>query len=362
MVPLTFAPVGRGAALAGGIVATAQFDDIPLAVFHDLGAGDVVSITQAHLAAGRQAKEFLRRRLQKVVFFDVDYPGEGQLTGSHLGPLRVIVGLDLLDPVLGIVLDHHTKRIQHCHDARGVLVQILADAVFQHAHLDEGVLFGDADALAEGTYGLRGVAAPAYAGDRRHARVVPALHVFLLDQLLELALAHHGIFELQARELDLPGMTWRIQYIEKPVVEQPVILELQGAERVGDLFDGVRDAMGVIVHGVDTPLVSGLVVAGVADAVDDGIAHIQIGRCHVDLGAQHVAAVGKLAGAHAPEDVEILFHTTVAVGAFLARLFQGAAVLPNLFRAEAVHVGLAGLDQLNCVVVELVEIIRGVAQ
>jgi hypothetical protein len=37
------------------------------------------------------------------------------------------------------------------------------------------------------------------------------------------------------------------------------------------------------------------VVLGMADAVDGRVAQIDVGRGHVDLGAQHGGAVGKLA-------------------------------------------------------------------
>ena len=58
-----------------------------------------------------------------------------------------------------------------------------------------------------------------------------------------------------------------VQGVEHPVVKRAVVLKFQGAERVGNIFDSIRDAVGVIVHRVDTPLVSGAVMVGSQDPV-----------------------------------------------------------------------------------------------
>ena len=83
---------------------------------------------------------------------------------------------------------------------------------------------------------------------------------------------------------------------------------------------------------------------------------------HVDLGAQHAGAVRELAGAHAVEQIEVLLHRAVPVGAVLAGLGQGAAVGPDLVLALVVDVGLAGADQVLGPVVELLEIVRRVVE
>jgi hypothetical protein len=78
-----------------------------------------------------------------------------------------------------------------------------------------------------------------------------------------------------------------------------------------------------------------------------GIAHVEVGRRHVDLGAQGARAIGKFAGLHALEQIEILFHGAVAVGAFLARLGERAAYLRTSSARQIAHVGFAFADQLH---------------
>ena len=141
-----------------------------------------------------------------------------------------------------------------------------------------------------------------------------------------------------------------------------MILELERAEGVGDALDRVRLAVGEVVQRIDAPLVAGPRVGRVQDPVEHRVAQVDVGRGHVDLRPEHSGAVRKLARAHALEQVEVLVDRTVAPGAVLARLGEGAAVLADLVGGEVVDVGLAGLDQVDGPVVELVEVVGGVVE
>ena len=101
---------------------------------------------------------------------------------------------------------------------------------------------------------------------------------------------------------------------------------------------------------------------GVQDAVHDGIAHVEVGRGHVDFGAQDAGAVGKLALAHTLKQIEVLLDAAVAVGTVLAGFGEGAAMLANLFGGEVIDVSLAGLDQLHGPLEELIEVVGGIAE
>src|SRR5690606_39917005 len=58
-------------------------------------------------------------------------------------------------------------------------------------------------------------------------------------------------------------------------------------------------------------------------------------------------AVGQLAALHLLEQLKVLLDAAIAVGAVSAGLGQGAPVLADLLGAEAVHVSLAVLDELD---------------
>ena len=71
-------------------------------------------------------------------------------------------------------------------------------------------------------------------------------------------------------------MTRSLQGVQHPVVQRPVIFELQGTERVGNPLNGVAKTMGVVIHRIDAPLVSGPVVGDLENPVQNRIPHIDI--------------------------------------------------------------------------------------
>ena len=148
------------------------------------------------------------------------------------------------------------------------------------------------------------------------------------------------------------------QLLDEPVVERTVDVELQRADTVCDMLNGVALAVGVVVHRVDAPLVARAVVVGMQDAVHDGVTEHHVGVRHVDLGTQYLAAVGELAGTHAAEEVEVLLNAAVAVGTVLARCGHSAAALTNLVKGLVVDISQAFLNQQFSPLIELLEIVR----
>ncbi len=119
--------------------------------------------------------------------------------------------------------------------------------------------------------------------------------------------------------------------------------------------------MGEIVHRVDHPLVTGLVMRLLAYPVEHRIAHVQVRALHVDAGAQHRRALVELVVAHVGEQRQVLFHRTVPVRAVAARGGEVAAHFRDPLRRLGVHIGQTLADQGHRQVVELVEIVAGEA-
>ena len=128
--------------------------------------------------------------------------------------------------------------MQYGHAARGALVQIVADAGLELAHLHPTVVIGLADGGNEILDGLGGDAAPAQAAQGGEARVVPATHDAVLDQLAQFALAHHGVGEVETGKLDLARFELA-QLFQEPFVERAMDNIFIRAQRVGDPFHGV---------------------------------------------------------------------------------------------------------------------------
>ncbi len=239
---------------------------------------------------------------------------------------------------------------------------MLAHRVLEHRDIDDAVGARDADAAHELADRGRRHAAPAQAGERRHARVVPAVDMALAHQLGEHALRQHGVGEIEPRELVLPRPGRYRQMLEQPIIERPVILEFEGAKRVGYALDGVGLAVREVVGRVDAPGVAGARMRRVQDAVEHGVAQIDVAGGHVDLGPQHARAVGKFAGAHAAEEIEDLGGAARAEGAGAPRLGERAAHRLHLRRREIVDIGVAVADQMLGPAVELLEIVAGMME
>ncbi len=223
------------------------------------------------------------------------------------------------------------RGLQHPHDPGRPVVQVFPHAEFQQGQVHQVFPLPHPDALAEGADGLRGVAPAPHPRQGGHAGVIPAADVPLIHQLQELALAHDRIGEVEAGELILAGLKRHRAVVHGPVVQDPVVLVLHGADGMGDALQGVGQGMGVIVHGIDAPGVAGAVMALVLDAVQDRVPQIQVGGGHVDLGPEGPGAVRKLPGPHPLKQVQVLCHGPVAVRAVL----PGSVRVPRYSRTSS---------------------------
>jgi hypothetical protein len=188
------------------------------------------------------------------------------------------------------------------------------------------------------------------------------LTLLLVHQLRQLALAGDHVGQVQARKFVLPGRWGQqaafAQALQQPVVERALVFKFQRADAVGDLLQRVLDGVREGVHGVDAPGVARVVVRGAADAVDGRVAQVDVGRGHVDLGAQHGGAVGQFAVAHLAEARQVLGRAAAAEGAVHAGLAEVAAVGAHVFGCLLVHIGVAGFDQVFGRAVHEVEVVR----
>lgn len=190
--------------------------------------------------------------------------------------------------------------------------------------------------------------------------IVPAVHHLFVHQPLEKTLAHDGVREVEPRELYLSRPRIETTVLRHPVVKGAVVLELQRTQRMRDTLDRVLQGMREIVHGIDHPLPARMRMFRMADAVDDGIAHVDVGRRHVDLRAEHFLPVREFARSHARKEVEVLLHAAVAVRALLSGFGESAARGPDLVGGQIAHIRLAVFYELHRALVHLSEIVGGV--
>ena len=275
---------------------------------------------------------------------------------------------------------HEFHRIQDRHASRRAAVQIFAQRVFQHRVIDQRILFRQAQPGDEQLQRIGGIAAAADALQGRHARVAPAVDQTFVDQGHQLALAHHRVIQIQARELDLPrlggferqtavgqrchqfGVMRQIDLVHAPVVQRAVVFEFERAQRVGDALGGVAQRMRVVVHRIDRPVVAGVLMLNMFDPVQRRVAQIDIAAGHVDLRAQRARAIGELARAHAPEQVEVVLDAAVAERRLAAGFGQVAAVGADIVGAQIADERVALADEFFGSEVKHCEIIGSVTE
>ena len=149
--------------------------------------------------------------------------------------------------------------------------------------------------------------------------------------------------------------------IHDPLIQRAVVLELAGAQRVGDALQRVLNGMREVIHGVDAPCIALPVVADVPDAVDDRVAQVGVAGGRINLGAQGFGAVRELAVLHALKEGKVLLHRAVAVGGFAACLGAiGSLILCEVVLGEVADVCVALPDELDGELIAFAEVIRAV--
>ena len=193
-----------------------------------------------------------------------------------------------------------------------------------------------------------------------HPGIVPPGHMSFVHEAQQLSFAHHGIVEHQAGKLGLLRGPVKADLANQPIVDVPVVLEFEGAERVGDPLDGVGEAVRVVVERVGAPGVAAPVVMGMTNPDQERISHDHVGVGQVDLGPYHVGAVGKLARFHSGQQIEILGHGSVPVPARGARNGNRAPMGSDVSFRFTVDVRFTLGDQGDREVVQFLEIVAGV--
>ncbi|SAJ03160.1 Uncharacterised protein [Enterobacter cloacae] len=145
--------------------------------------------------------------------------------------------------------------------------------------------------------------------------------------------------------------------IQHPVVQTTVVLEFQRAQRVRNAFQRIADAVGEVVHRVDAPLVTGLVVFSELNAVQHRIAHHDERRRHIDFGTQTRFTFFEATGTHFFKQRQVLFHATIAERAVFTRLSQRTAVFTDFVSRQFVDVCQTFVNQFNRIGIQLIEIV-----
>ena len=179
---------------------------------------------------------------------------------------------------LRVIVNNQLKRIHHAHCARRIFIEVIADRVLKHRHVDNPLTAGHTHHLAKVAQRCGRKATATHPGNSRHARVIPASDNILVNQCFQLALAGNGVIDIQARKFILLGLGWHRQVFYKPFVQRAMIFKLQGADRVRNPLNGIGLTVSEVVGRINTPLITRLVMGLLANAINDRVAQIDIRR------------------------------------------------------------------------------------
>ena len=275
---LAYHPLGRRLADRARQILTVHLGQFPafrisdvVNVLHD------VATTQPHRPARSEAEVLPWSLHHEIIALDPEFASKGQLAQAGIPVPGVVLHFHLL-LMTGLHVDQdQLERFQNRHPPGRGDIEHLPHLVLEPGHVGDPLELGDPDSLAEVADGFGWKPPPARSGKSGHARVVPGINLPLLHQLQQLALAHDSVVEGEARKLNLSGHGRHRAILNDPVIDRPVHFELQSAERMGDVLAGILKGMREVVHRIDTPLVSRVVMTFVQHTIDDGITHVHVG-------------------------------------------------------------------------------------
>ena len=97
-----------------------------------------------------------------------------------------------------------------------------------------------------------------------------------------------------------------------------------------------------------------------ANPIEGRVTHVNIGRGHVNLRSQRFRSIRELSRSHPREQIQVFLDRTIAPWAFFARNGRCAAIFDQLVGSKIANVSFAQFDQFDRVLIELLEIVRGV--
>ena len=123
----------------------------------------------------------------------------------------------------------------------------------------------------------------------------------------------------------------------------------------GDAFNGIFDAVSKVIHGIDMIGVACVMMLGVFDAVDGGIAHVKVGGCHVDPSAQNTCTFGEIASFHFIKE-RCSLEWIGLFRRFASWLCRYASIGFKFVLRQIAYVGATFFDELSGIGFHLIEI------
>ena len=191
----------------------------------------------------------------------------------------------------------------------------------------------------------------------------------LVNQGVQLALAHYGIGKVETVELNLAwtvvlqvvvAAVFLFEEVDELVVQRAMGNKLKCTDGVGNALKVVALTMSKVIHGVAIPLGASAVVGSMDYAIHNGVSEVHIGIGHVKFGTQYHAAFSGFGRIHELEQTKVFLYGTVAIWAGDTWGCRSAFLLGNLLRGLLVNVCQAFLYHPNSKFPQLLKIVGSV--
>ena len=116
--------------------------------------------------------------------------------------------------------------------------------------------------------------------------------------------------------------------------------------------------MRIVIHRVHFPFITRLVMFRMQDTIQNRIAHMYIGTCHINLGTKNSFTFFKLTITHFFKTRKVFSNACIAIRRVFTRFNKIATIQLNFFRALQIDISIALFNQLNCPRIQLIKISR----
>ena len=115
-----------------------------------------------------------------------------------------------------------------------------------------------------------------------------------------------------------------------PVIKRSMILKFQSTDRMCHSLNSILYRMSKIIHRINTPLITRVVVIHMCNSVNYRISHVDVRRSHVDFSTKNLLTISVFSVLHFGKKLKVFLNRTVPVRALLSRNLKCSSVLLNL--------------------------------
>ena len=141
------------------------------------------------------------------------------------------------------------------------------------------------------------------------------------------------------------------------IIERSVWNELKCTDRMSYALKVIALSMGKVVHRVGVPFSSCTVVRNVDNAIDDRIAEVHVGICHIQFCTEHHTTLNGFWCIHLFKEFQRLFYRTISIRRSYTRSCRCTFLFCNLFCCLLINVGMSFSNHPNRKIPQLFKIV-----